>query len=77
MPFGEITRNNYQQGNAVVKRNKGIISLHVVNKNNDIIFLLNIVISLWRNLDNPGAIGMIRHLTKHSGHFIVLKYLGR
>lgn len=62
MPFGEITRNNHQQGNAVVKRNKGIISLYVVNKNNDIIFLLNIVISLWSNLDNPGAIGMVRHL---------------
>lgn len=54
MPFGQINRNNYQQGNAVAKKNKNIISLCVMNKNDDIIFLLNIVISPWGKLDNPG-----------------------
>ena len=75
----------YLSGPVYISRNltsifhiiASVVCVCVINTSNEIISLLNIVSSPWANLDNPGAIGVIRHLTRQSGHFILLKKLGR
>ena len=61
------------KGNCFVKKSRNITGLCVMVKSNEMIFLLNLVISLGGNLDNPGAAGMTTHLTNLSDKFILLK----